>query len=273
MVIGKSSKGWLREPAQTCSSIASVTAIIRNPAAAKTATNPGYPSNRPQTEAPKLKRRTALFSMMLCLQRLISSVKSMLEQTSFSIPSILSLRQAPRHNIRFTFSAEPNFLQYHGRRSDSRSSSHDPCGWRSRHLPACKDGQSGLLQHQHTAESFQPQKWQRGICLQDLFPEKDHAEVLIVGYFQGRPIWRLRRAYSLTAGSLESIFPRLSSVRFPSKKGTPRADMVEPISWYFPHVFNSYPKALPRVTFQDLDRGCQSLLHVRDGEFLSFDGD
>jgi len=24
-----------------------------------------------------------------------------------------------------------------------------------------------------------------------------------------------------------------------------------PISWYYPHVFNSYPKALPRVTFQD----------------------
>ncbi|KAK4223121.1 putative prenylcysteine oxidase [Podospora fimiseda] len=26
---------------------------------------------------------------------------------------------------------------------------------------------------------------------------------------------------------------------------------VSPISWYYPHVFNSYPKALPRVTFQD----------------------
>lgn len=29
------------------------------------------------------------------------------------------------------------------------------------------------------------------------------------------------------------------------------AEMVEPISWYYPHVFHSYPKALPRVTFQD----------------------
>ena len=26
---------------------------------------------------------------------------------------------------------------------------------------------------------------------------------------------------------------------------------VSPISWYYPHVFYSYPKALPRVTFQD----------------------
>lgn len=26
---------------------------------------------------------------------------------------------------------------------------------------------------------------------------------------------------------------------------------VEPVSWYYPHVFHSYPKALPRVTFQD----------------------
>lgn len=29
------------------------------------------------------------------------------------------------------------------------------------------------------------------------------------------------------------------------------AQAVEPISWYYPHVFNSYPKGFPRVTFQD----------------------
>lgn len=29
------------------------------------------------------------------------------------------------------------------------------------------------------------------------------------------------------------------------------AEAIEPISWYHPHVFQSYPKALPRVTFQD----------------------
>lgn len=28
-------------------------------------------------------------------------------------------------------------------------------------------------------------------------------------------------------------------------------ETVEPVSWYYPHVFHSYPKALPRVTFQD----------------------
>ena len=26
---------------------------------------------------------------------------------------------------------------------------------------------------------------------------------------------------------------------------------VDPISWYYPHVFQSYPKPLPRVSFQD----------------------
>ncbi|PSR88704.1 hypothetical protein BD289DRAFT_452635 [Coniella lustricola] len=29
------------------------------------------------------------------------------------------------------------------------------------------------------------------------------------------------------------------------------AATVDPISWYYPHVFHAYPKALPRVTFQD----------------------
>lgn len=28
-------------------------------------------------------------------------------------------------------------------------------------------------------------------------------------------------------------------------------EIVAPVSWYYPHVFHSYPKALPRVTFQD----------------------
>lgn len=28
-------------------------------------------------------------------------------------------------------------------------------------------------------------------------------------------------------------------------------ELVEAVSWYYPHVFYSYPKALPRVTFQD----------------------
>ena len=32
---------------------------------------------------------------------------------------------------------------------------------------------------------------------------------------------------------------------------TGESSAVEPISWYYPHVFHSYPKAYPRVTFQD----------------------
>lgn len=34
-------------------------------------------------------------------------------------------------------------------------------------------------------------------------------------------------------------------------EGAGEDDVVEPVSWYYPHVFHSYPKALPRVTFQD----------------------
>ncbi|KAL8330270.1 hypothetical protein RB593_001334 [Gaeumannomyces tritici] len=34
-------------------------------------------------------------------------------------------------------------------------------------------------------------------------------------------------------------------------KGDAQTDAVEPVSWIYPHVFHSYPKGLPRVTFQD----------------------
>jgi prenylcysteine oxidase/farnesylcysteine lyase len=34
-------------------------------------------------------------------------------------------------------------------------------------------------------------------------------------------------------------------------KGGGSTEGVNPISWYYPHVFHSYPKAFPRVTFQD----------------------
>jgi len=33
------------------------------------------------------------------------------------------------------------------------------------------------------------------------------------------------------------------------KKG--EETQASPVSWYYPHVFYSYPQALPRVTFQD----------------------
>lgn len=36
-----------------------------------------------------------------------------------------------------------------------------------------------------------------------------------------------------------------------TKEDDANAIAVEPISWYYPHVFDSYPKAFPRMTFQD----------------------
>jgi prenylcysteine oxidase / farnesylcysteine lyase len=41
-------------------------------------------------------------------------------------------------------------------------------------------------------------------------------------------------------------------VRLPSADPTDaESAMVDPVSWYFPHLFNSYPIEYPRVTFQD----------------------
>lgn len=37
----------------------------------------------------------------------------------------------------------------------------------------------------------------------------------------------------------------------PAKSKNAEEATVEPISWYYPHVFDAYTKALPRVTFQD----------------------
>ncbi|KAK4160868.1 putative prenylcysteine oxidase [Cladorrhinum sp. PSN259] len=46
---------------------------------------------------------------------------------------------------------------------------------------------------------------------------------------------------------------RLFGVKVPDSfvDGPDDTETGSPISWYFPHVFYSYPKALPRVTFQD----------------------
>ncbi|KAF3763456.1 Prenylcysteine oxidase [Cryphonectria parasitica EP155] len=44
--------------------------------------------------------------------------------------------------------------------------------------------------------------------------------------------------------------PRTFAGTIPAQEGDEET-IVEPVSWYYPHVFYSYPKALPRVTFQD----------------------
>jgi len=49
-----------------------------------------------------------------------------------------------------------------------------------------------------------------------------------------------------------SFLSRLLGVDIPDTfTGAVNADNFEPISWYYPHVFNSYPIEFPRVTFQD----------------------
>lgn len=51
-----------------------------------------------------------------------------------------------------------------------------------------------------------------------------------------------------------TFYSRLFGVEVPDDfigKPAGSASGVSPISWYYPYVFWSYPKALPRVTFQD----------------------
>ncbi|KAK4184290.1 putative prenylcysteine oxidase [Podospora australis] len=68
-----------------------------------------------------------------------------------------------------------------------------------------------------------------------------------------------RPEYIYKIFSPEKVTPefltRLFGVKIPSTFVTDDAEeesqAVAPISWYQPHVFYSYPKALPRVTFQD----------------------
>ena len=53
--------------------------------------------------------------------------------------------------------------------------------------------------------------------------------------------------------TLICVLSQLFGVKVPDgivpEAGSPASNA--PISWYYPHVFYSYPKALPRVTFQD----------------------
>lgn len=45
--------------------------------------------------------------------------------------------------------------------------------------------------------------------------------------------------------------PSSSTPREAAVGSDEESEAVDPVSWYHPHVFHSYPKALPRVTFQD----------------------
>ncbi|KAJ4197635.1 hypothetical protein NW767_001124 [Fusarium falciforme] len=56
----------------------------------------------------------------------------------------------------------------------------------------------------------------------------------------------------VTAEFLSSLLGTKIPDQIISAKGEDKdADTFEPISWYYPHVFYSYPQELPRVTFED----------------------
>ncbi|CAK7269629.1 hypothetical protein SEPCBS57363_003698 [Sporothrix epigloea] len=64
----------------------------------------------------------------------------------------------------------------------------------------------------------------------------------------------LREEYLYKIFSPEAVTPAFLSELFGVKVPdtfTDKTTELPVISWYYPHVFHSYPKALPRVTFQD----------------------
>lgn len=65
-------------------------------------------------------------------------------------------------------------------------------------------------------------------------------------------LYKIFSPTEITPEFLSSLFGVKIPENFTSTSSEyPTDNATEPISWYYPHVFNSYPKALPRVTFQD----------------------
>ncbi|AEO59708.1 hypothetical protein MYCTH_2308190 [Thermothelomyces thermophilus ATCC 42464] len=60
-----------------------------------------------------------------------------------------------------------------------------------------------------------------------------------------------RREYVYKIFSPEAVTPEFLSRLLGRSVPSGFTGSDSPISWYLPHVFNSYPRALPRVTFQD----------------------
>ncbi|KAK3689385.1 Prenylcysteine lyase-domain-containing protein [Podospora appendiculata] len=63
-------------------------------------------------------------------------------------------------------------------------------------------------------------------------------------------LYKIFSPEKVTPEFLSGLFGVQVPDTFVDNAGELDSDIV-PISWYYPHVFNSYPKALPRVTFQD----------------------
>lgn len=56
---------------------------------------------------------------------------------------------------------------------------------------------------------------------------------------------------SLLGVEVPETFTAGPSTPTPATEEPDLYEVVDPVSWYHPHVFHAYPKALPRVTFQD----------------------
>lgn len=67
-------------------------------------------------------------------------------------------------------------------------------------------------------------------------------------------LYKIFSPNEVTPSFLSSLLGAEISSTFTGATTTPtdsETEALDPISWYYPHVFHSYPKALPRVTFQD----------------------
>ncbi len=64
-------------------------------------------------------------------------------------------------------------------------------------------------------------------------------------------LYKIFSPEELTPQFLSGLLGVAVPTTFTAPPAAEHAEVVDPISWYYPHVFNSYPRALPRVTFQD----------------------
>lgn len=64
-------------------------------------------------------------------------------------------------------------------------------------------------------------------------------------------LYKIFSPTEVTPEFLSSVLGVKIPVTFTGATAVEGEEAVEPLSWYYPHVFHSYPKALPRVTFQD----------------------
>lgn len=113
-------------------------------------------------------------------------------------------------------------------------------------------GKAGFYSISTIGRAFNPKTGKLEYLYKIFSPEKVTADFL--RYVKDtQPLAGACRVSNLTQShsSLLGVTIPKDFTRETTTGGEGDSRVVEPISWYYPHVFYSYPKAYPRVTFQD----------------------